>query len=51
VSPADGIFDTADETVDADITSLIPGGPGPHVVAVRAFDAAGNATVREVEAP
>jgi hypothetical protein len=47
----DGIFDTADETVDADITSLIPAGPGPHVVAVRAFDAAGNAVVREVETP
>ena len=51
VLPVDGIFDTADETVDADITSLIPTGPGPHVVAVRAFDAAGNAVVREVEAP
>ena len=49
--PVDGIFDTADETVDTDITSLVPTGPGPHVVAVRAFDAAGNAVVREVEAP
>ena len=49
--PVDGIFDTADETIDADITSLIPPGPGPHVVAVRAFDAAGNAVVREVETP
>ncbi len=49
--PVDGIFDTADETVDADIASLIPAGPGPHVVAVRAFDAAGNAVVREVETP
>jgi hypothetical protein len=51
VSPADGIFDTADETVDADLTSLFPAGPGPHIVAVRAFDAAGNAAVREIEAP
>ena len=51
LSPADGIFDTADEGVDADITALIPPGPGPHVVAVRAFDAAGNAAIREVEAP
>jgi hypothetical protein len=51
VSPADGIFDTADETVDADLTSLFPAGPGPHVVAVRAFDAAGNAAVRDIEAP
>jgi hypothetical protein len=49
--PVDGLFDTADETVDADISPLIPTGPGPHVVAVRAFDAAGNAVVRDLEAP
>jgi hypothetical protein len=51
VAAADGIFDTADESVDADISALLPAGAGPHVVAVRAFDAAGNAVVREVEAP
>jgi hypothetical protein len=51
LAPADGIFDTADETVDADIGSLVPAGPGPHIVAVRAFDASGNAVVRDVEAP
>jgi hypothetical protein len=51
VGPADGIFDTADEMVDADIGSLIPPGPGPHIVAVRAYDAAGNAVIRDVEAP
>jgi|CZKU01.1.fsa_nt_gi hypothetical protein len=51
VSPADGIFDTASETVDADLTSLLPAGRGPHLVTVRAFDAAGNAAVREVEVP
>ena len=51
VLPVDGIFDTADEAIDADITPLVPSGPGPHVVAVRAFDAAGNAVVREVESP
>jgi uncharacterized repeat protein (TIGR03803 family) len=48
---ADGIFDTADETVDTDVTPLLPPGQGPHVVAVRAYDAAGNFVVREVEAP
>jgi hypothetical protein len=51
LAPADGIFDTADETVDADLTTLIPQGPGPHVLAVRVFDAAGNAVVRTVEVP
>jgi hypothetical protein len=51
LSPVDGLFDTADETIDADITPLLPVGPGPHLVAVRAFDAAGNSTVRDVETP
>jgi hypothetical protein len=50
LASADGIFDTADEMVDADLTPLLPAGPGPHVVAVRAYDAAGNFVVREVEA-
>jgi len=51
LSPADGIFDTADELVDADISLLVAPGSGPHDVSVRAFDAAGNAVVREIEAP
>jgi hypothetical protein len=46
--PADGIFDTADETVDTDVASLVP--PGSHIVTVRAYDAAGNAVVGDVEA-
>jgi hypothetical protein len=48
---ADGIFDSADESVDTDVTPLLPPGQGPHIVAVRAYDAAGNFVVREVEAP
>ncbi len=45
---ADGIFDTADEAIDADVSALVP--PGSHIVAIRAFDSAGNAVVAEVEA-
>ncbi|MBS2017618.1 MAG: hypothetical protein JST00_32365 [Deltaproteobacteria bacterium] len=44
----DGIFDTTDERVDADVSSLVA--PGSHVVVVRAFDVAGNAVTRDVEA-
>jgi hypothetical protein len=52
IPAADRLFDTADETIDADLAPLLaPAGPGPHVVAVRAFDAAGNSVVREVEVP
>jgi hypothetical protein len=53
VAPADGLLDTADETVDADLAPLFASavGAGPHIVAVRAYDAAGNSVVREVEAP
>lgn len=48
VTPTDGIFDTLDETVDADITALVPA--GSHIVMVRAYDVAGNAVTRDVEA-
>jgi hypothetical protein len=51
LAPTDGIFDTADEIVDADIASLLPAGPGPHIVAVRAYDAAGNFATRNIETP
>jgi hypothetical protein len=50
LAPADGIFDSADETVDSDLTPLL-GAVGPHLVAIRAFDAAGNAVVRDLQAP
>jgi hypothetical protein len=45
---ADGVFDSADEAVDADVSALVP--PGSHMVSVRAFDAAGNFVVREIDA-
>lgn len=51
MTPIDGIFDTAAETVDADLTPLVGAERGPHIIAVRAFDAAGNSVVREVETP
>jgi hypothetical protein len=47
LGPADGLFDTADERVDADVSALVPG--GSHIVVVRAFDAAGNAVTRDIE--
>jgi hypothetical protein len=47
IAPVDGLFDTADETFDADIGSLVP--QGNHIVTLRAFDAAGNVVVRETE--
>jgi hypothetical protein len=42
------VFDTVDEHVDTDVSSLVP--PGSHVVVVRAFDSAGNSVTRDVEA-
>jgi hypothetical protein len=48
LGPADGVFDTVDEHVDSDVTSLVP--PGSHVIVVRAFDSAGNSVTRDVEA-
>lgn len=45
---ADGVFDSLSEGVDDDVSPLVP--PGRHVVTVRAYDAAGNATSRELEA-
>jgi hypothetical protein len=47
LASAKGIFDSADESVDTDVSSLVP--PGSHIVTVRAFDAAGNSVTREVE--
>lgn len=48
LAPADGVFDTTDESVDADVSAVVP--PGSHVVVVRAFDAAGNTVTRDIEA-
>jgi hypothetical protein len=47
LAPVKGVFDAADESIDADVSSLVP--PGSHIVTLRAYDAAGNATTREIE--
>ena len=49
LAPASGVFDSADETLDSDLTKVVPS--GTHIVAVRAFDSAGNYVVRELSAP
>ena len=46
IAPTDGIFDSADEAFDADVHAIVP--PGSHIVAVRAFDAAGNSVVQDL---
>lgn len=48
LAAADGVFDTVDESIDADVSSIVP--PGSHIVMVRAYDTAGNAITRDVEA-
>lgn len=47
LAPTDGVFDEPSETLDADLASVV--GAGSHLVAVRAFDAAGNIVTRDVE--
>ncbi len=48
IAPVDGIYDATDELFDADVSTIVPA--GPHIVAIRAFDSAGNSVVREVDA-
>jgi hypothetical protein len=45
--PKDGIFDQPVEAFDIDVTTFAPA--GNHLVAIRAFDQAGNFVVRDVE--
>jgi hypothetical protein len=44
---ADGVLDSPEEAVDADVSSVVP--PGAHIVTVRAWDAAGNSVSREID--
>ena len=46
--PKDGIFDTATESFDADVSAIIPA--GSRLLGVRAWDNAGNSVLKELEA-
>lgn len=46
--PADNVFDENAEPFDANIASIVP--PGTFLVAVRAYDSAGNVVTRDVDA-
>ena len=49
LAPNDGLFDTDDETVDVNLASVVP--QGVHIVALRAYDSAGNVGTFELETP
>lgn len=46
--PSDGVFDEPAEPFDANIAAVVP--PGSRLVAVRAYDSAGNSVTRDIEA-
>jgi hypothetical protein len=48
IFPKDGVFDQPAEAFDTDISAIVPAGPA--IVAVRAYDTAGNMVSRNVEA-
>lgn len=48
IMPKDGIFDTATETFEADVSAIIPA--GSRLLGVRAWDNAGNSVLKELEA-
>jgi hypothetical protein len=48
IFPKDGVFDQPAEAFDADVSAVVP--PGSFIVAVRAYDTAGNMVSRNVEA-
>lgn len=47
VPAQDGIFDSPKESIQFDLASVVP--KGSHIITLRAIDAAGNMTLREVE--
>ncbi len=53
IAPTDGVYDSQDESFDADVSAIVPAPQNgmTHIVAIRAFDAAGNYVVQETAAP
>ncbi len=47
LAPADGVFDSAEETIDTPAAPFLP--TGPHLVTVRVYDMAGNVATREIQ--
>lgn len=47
IHPSDGVFDEASEPFDADVSSFVPA--GSTLVAIRAWDGAGNMVARTIE--
>lgn len=48
IFPKDLVFDSATETFDVDVTSIVPA--GSHLLGIRAYDQAGNQVAKELEA-
>ncbi|HTJ84226.1 MAG TPA: hypothetical protein VL400_21045 [Polyangiaceae bacterium] len=48
IFPSDGIFDEASEKFDIDVATIVPA--GSRLVGIRAYDQAGNAVTKELEA-
>lgn len=48
VDPVDGVWDEPNETVDADVSAVVPA--GQHLIALRLYDSAGNFVVRSISA-
>jgi hypothetical protein len=48
IFPKDGVFDSPAESFDTDVSAIVPA--GPSIVAVRAYDTAGNMVSKNVEA-
>jgi hypothetical protein len=48
IFPTDLVFDDPSEKFEADVSSIVP--PGSRLIGIRAYDQAGNAVSKELEA-